>query len=114
MSNQYFTVDVGVNVGGVSINGTTSNVATTGNLVVTGAAGNVYLTSNPSNWTTATTGANLVMTGGNITMTTGNITLGGNIVTSGNIILNTSQISYNANSVTPKSYVDNMAVVFGV
>ena len=61
MANSFFTVDVGVNVGGVSINGVT-----------------------------------------------------GNITTNGNIILNTSQINYNANSVTPKSYVDNIAVVFGV
>jgi hypothetical protein len=67
MANSFFTVDVGVNVGGVSINGVT-----------------------------------------------GNITTSGNIVTTGNIILNTSQISYNANSVTPKSYVDNISVVFGV
>jgi hypothetical protein len=61
MANSYFEVDVGVNVGGVSINGTT-----------------------------------------------------GNITTSGNIILNTTTVNYSANSVTPKSYVDNIAVVFGV
>jgi hypothetical protein len=61
MANSYFEIDVGVNVGGVSINGTT-----------------------------------------------------GNITTSGNIILNTTTVNYSANSVTPKSYVDNIAVVFGV
>jgi|Laugrespbdmm15sd_2_1035082.scaffolds.fasta_scaffold04528_2 hypothetical protein len=61
MANSYFEVDVGVNVGGVSINATS-----------------------------------------------------GNITTTGNIILNTTTISYTANSVTPKSYVDNIAVVFGV
>lgn len=61
MANSFFTVDVGVNVGGVSIDGTSGNISTTGN-----------------------------------------------------IILNTSQINYTANSVTPKSYVDNIAVVFGV
>lgn len=61
MANSYFEVDVGVNVGGVSINATSSNITTTGN-----------------------------------------------------IILNTTTVSYTANSVTPKSYVDNIAVVFGV
>jgi hypothetical protein len=61
MANSYFEVDVGVNVGGVSINATS-----------------------------------------------------GNITTTGNIILNTTTVSYTANSVTPKSYVDNIAVVFGV
>ena len=61
MANSYFEVDVGVNVGGVSINATS-----------------------------------------------------GNITTTGNIILNTTSVNYTANSVTPKSYVDNIAVVFGV
>lgn len=61
MANTYFEVDVGVNVGGVSISATS-----------------------------------------------------GNITTSGNIILNTTSVNYTANSVTPKSYVDNIAVVFGV
>lgn len=61
MANSYFEVDVGVNVGGVSISATS-----------------------------------------------------GNITTSGNIILNTTSVNYTANSVTPKSYVDNIAVVFGV
>jgi len=61
MANSYFEVDVGVNVGGVSISATS-----------------------------------------------------GNITTTGNIILNTSSINYTANSVTPKSYVDNIAVVFGI
>ena len=61
MANSYFEVDVGVNVGGVSISATS-----------------------------------------------------GNITTTGNIILNTSTVNYTANSVTPKSYVDNIAVVFGV
>jgi len=61
MANSYFEVDVGVNVGGVSINATS-----------------------------------------------------GNITTTGNIILNSTTVSYTANSVTPKSYVDNIAVVFGV
>lgn len=61
MANSYFEVDVGVNVGGVRIDGTS-----------------------------------------------------GNITTTGNIILNTTTVSYTANSVTPKSYVDNIAVVFGV
>jgi hypothetical protein len=61
MANSYFEVDVGVNVGGVSINATS-----------------------------------------------------GNITTTGNIILNTTTVSYTANSVTPKSYVDNIAIVFGV
>lgn len=61
MANSFFEVDVGVNVGGVSINATS-----------------------------------------------------GNITTTGNIILNSTTISYTANSVTPKSYVDNIAVVFGV
>lgn len=36
------------------------------------------------------------------------------ITTTGNIVFSTSQISYNANSVPPKSYVDNIAVVFGI
>ena len=58
---------------------------------------------------------NVVFTAANNNITTtGNINTTGNIVTTGNIILNTTQISYSANSVTPKSYVDNMAVVFGV
>ena len=61
MANSYFEVDVGVNVGGVSISATS-----------------------------------------------------GNITTTGNIILNTSSINYTANSVTPKSYVDYIAVVFGI
>jgi hypothetical protein len=61
MANAYFTVDVGVNVGGVSISATTNDITTTGN-----------------------------------------------------VILNTNQINYTANSVTPKSYVDNIAVVFGI
>jgi hypothetical protein len=56
-----------------------------------------------------------VKTGGVVITSANNeIRTTGNIVTTGNITLNTSQISYTANSVTPKSYVDNIAVVFGV
>lgn len=53
---------------------------------------------------------------GNVLITSANneIRTTGNIVTTGNITLNTTAISYTANSVTPKSYVDNIAVVFGV
>jgi hypothetical protein len=65
MANSYFEVDVGVNVGGVSI-----------------------------------------------TATTGNITAG-NITTTGNITIN-SAYNMTANSVVQKSYVDNIAVVFGI
>ena len=37
----------------------------------------------------------------------------GDITTSGNLILSSANISYTANTVTPKSYVDLIAVVFG-
>jgi hypothetical protein len=40
--------------------------------------------------------------------------LSGNITTTGNLQLTGTTTSYNATSVMPKSYVDNMAVVFGV
>ena len=49
-----------------------------------------------------------------LTAANNEITTSGNITTTGNIILNTSQINYSANSVTPKSYVDNISIVFGV
>jgi hypothetical protein len=61
MANSYFEVDVGVNVGGVSITATS-----------------------------------------------------GNITTTGNITINSSTINMSANSVVQKSYVDNIAVVFGI
>ena len=92
MANSYFQVDVGVNVGGVTIDATTSNV----------------IISNQANWATATTGGNLIMTGGNINMTTGNI------ITGGTITMNNTQRNLVANSVVQKSYVDNMSVVFGI
>jgi hypothetical protein len=38
----------------------------------------------------------------------------GNITTTGNITINSTTLAYTANSVTPKSYVDNIAVVFGI
>ena len=49
-----------------------------------------------------------------IDATTGNITATGNITTTGNITINSTTMAYTANSVTPKSYVDNIAVVFGL
>jgi hypothetical protein len=49
-----------------------------------------------------------------LTAANNNISTTGNITTTGNLILNSSQISYTANSVTPKSYVDNISIVFGV
>ena len=47
---------------------------------------------------------------GNVTITA----LSGNITTTGNIVMNSTTISYQANSVVKKSYVDNIAVVFGI
>jgi len=38
----------------------------------------------------------------------------GNVTTTGNLIVNNSNLSYSANTVMPKSYVDNIAVVFGL
>ena len=61
MANSYFEVDVGVNVGGVSITATS-----------------------------------------------------GNITTTGNITINSTSYNMSANSVVQKSYVDNIAVVFGI
>lgn len=40
--------------------------------------------------------------------------ISGNITTTGNIVMNGGTISYQANSVVRKSYVDNLAVVFGI
>ena len=37
----------------------------------------------------------------------------GDITTSGNLTLSSTSLSYTANTVTPKSYVDVMSVVFG-
>ena len=50
---------------------------------------------------------------GNISIS-GILTANGNIVTTGNITINSTTYAYTANSVLPKSYVDNIAVVFGI
>jgi hypothetical protein len=38
----------------------------------------------------------------------------GNVTTTGNLVLNSSNPIYSANAVMTKSYVDNIAVVFGL
>jgi hypothetical protein len=87
MANSYFEVDVGVNVGGVRITGTSGNITTSGSLAV-----------------------------GNVTVyaANGSITSNGNITTTGNITINSTAYNMSANSVVQKSYVDNIAVVFGI
>lgn len=138
------TGNVLMNGGNIEMSGgnlvmTTGNIRTSGNLtvgniIVSSATGNVYLTSDPTNWQNATSGANLIMTGGNITMTTGNIQTGGNITTGGNlnvigtgnvqvqsliiaqgnIFCNTATLSSDPNTVTTRRYVDSLQIVFGV
>lgn len=139
MADKYFIVDVGVNVGGVSIDALNSNVQSNGSITVgnvTVYAANGIITSNGNIRSTDALnagrvtiyGANGAITSnGNVTTTdaitvgrvslyaaNGNITSNGSITTTGNMFINTTQFSYSANSVPQKSYVDVISVTFGV